>query len=212
MKQGAIIPKKAVTKKETVKPDGVGRLDETHVAFQDPSDMLEKGIELCRQGNWKDGFELLSTLAQQQNKPGELPGRYYSYLGYGMALHEKRYDEAIKLCRYAIKREFYQTENYVNLARTCMLAGKRKSAWKAVERGLSIDANNPDLQELHGKLGKRHQPIVSFLSRANPINHALGSMRQTTRRGKGGGSLDDTMGGKSRVKPGKGGGRRQGSS
>lgn len=156
----------------------VDRLDETYVPTREPAEILEMGIACCQRGDWKTGFEHLSSLVDSQREAGQLPSRYYSYLGYGMALQEKRFDEGIKLCRYAIKREFYQTENYVNLARTCLLAGKRRMAWKAVEKGLSIDAQNKELLEIHATLGVRQPPVLPFLSRQNVLNRMLGSLRR----------------------------------
>ena len=155
----------------------MSRFDETVIAFQNPVDQLDKGIEYCRKGDWETGFAHLSAVAGQQKKPGELPSRYYSYLGYGMALREKRVAEGIKLCRFAIKQEFYQPENYVNLARTCLLAKRRGDAYKAVRRGLKVDPNFPELRELHAKLGVRKRPIVPFFSRANLFNHLFGRLR-----------------------------------
>lgn len=155
----------------------MSRLDETYVAFSNPSDQLEKGIEHCRQGDWETGIAHLSAVAQQQSKPGELPSRYYSYLGLGMALQEKRVAEGIKLCRYALKREFYQVDNYVNLARTYLLAKRRGAAYKVIEKGLKIDPKHPELNTLHQELGARRPPVLSFFSRSNPFNQILGRVR-----------------------------------
>lgn len=157
----------------------MSRFDETVVAFQNPIDQLEKGIECCRRGDWETGFAHLSAVAERQTKPGELPSRYYSYLGYGMALREKRFGEGIKLCRYAIKQEFYQPENYLNLARTYLLAKRRGEAFKAIKRGLKVDPDFPELQELHKRLGNRKRPVLPFLSRGNFINNLLGRIRHT---------------------------------
>ena len=155
------------------------RLDETVVVSKTPLEKLEKGMDLCRQGRWQEGVQLLSDLAGEQRKAGELPGRYYSYLGYGLALTKRQYDEGIQLCRYAIKQEFYQPDNYVNLARTCELAGKKRMAWKAVQRGLEIDANYPDLVKLQIEMGLRRDPVLPFLPRSNFLNVLLGRVRHT---------------------------------
>jgi tetratricopeptide (TPR) repeat protein len=161
----------------------MARLDETVIAFQNPIDQLEKGIECCRKGDWETGFAHLSAVAARQTKPGELPSRYYSYLGYGMALKQKRFGEGIKLCRYAIKQEFYQIENYANLARTYLLAKRKGDAYKAIKRGLKVDPDYPELQELHRKLGARQNPVLPFLSRGNVFNNVLGRIRHALKSG-----------------------------
>lgn len=155
----------------------MSRLDETYVAFSSSTEQLDRGIECCRSGDWESGMAHLSAVAQQQKKPGDLPSRYYSYLGYGMALREKRISEGIKLCRYALKQEFYQVDNYVNLARTYLLGNRRGAAYNTIEKGLKIDANHPDLHALHQELGARRPPVLSFLSRSNPFNQLLGRLR-----------------------------------
>lgn len=157
----------------------IKRLDETVVVGKTLLERLEKGMELCRQGRWPEGVQMLSDLAGEQRKAGELPGRYYSYLGYGLAFTKRQYEEGIQLCRYAIKQEFYQPDNYVNLARTCMLAGKTRMAWKAVQKGLDIDANYPDLVKLHKEMGMRRPAVLPFLSRSNFLNVLLGRLRHT---------------------------------
>ena len=165
------------------------RLDETVVVHKTPLERLERGMSLCQQGRWQEGVNVLSEIAASQRKAGELPGRYYSYLGYGLALTKRQYDEGIQLCRYAIKQEFYQPENYVNLARSCMLAGKRRMAWKAVARGLSVDANHPGLVELQAEMGARRPPVLPFLSRSSFLNVLLGRVRYSMSKpiGKGDG-------------------------
>ena len=114
---------------------------------------------------------------------GGLPGLFYSYLGYGIALRDRRIRDGLKLCRHSIEVEFYQAENYLNLARTCLLANDRKRAVQAVRGGLKIDRNNPHLLALYKELGIRSQPVLRFLDRAHPINQLLGRLRHAIRGG-----------------------------
>lgn len=137
---------------------------------------FRKGIDLCREGEWKDGLFVLGRIAAS-GRSGELPGLYHSYLGYGIARLEGRHEEGIKLCRHAIKLQFYEPDNYLNLARTAMLAGDRKEAVKAIQGGLKVDPGNHELAALARELGVRQLPILSFLSRSNPLNLLLGKLR-----------------------------------
>jgi hypothetical protein len=77
--------------------------------------------------------------------------------------------------------EFYQAENYMNLARTSLLARDRKGAVKAVRAGLKIDRNNQHLLALYKELGIRSSPVLSFLDRKHPINQFLGRIRHALR-------------------------------
>jgi hypothetical protein len=137
---------------------------------------LARGLDLCRGGEWDRGLAILGALGQSAEKSA-LPGLFYSYLGYGIARCERRVKEGVKLCEHSIKIEFYQPENYLNLARTQLLANDRRGAVGAIRRGLKIDPNHADLLELQREIGVRREPVLSFLSRDNPLNRFLGRLR-----------------------------------
>lgn len=151
-----------------------------------------QGIDLCRAGYWNKGLKLLVAVAEAEDRAGHLPGRFYSYLGYGMAEFENKYREGLRLCKHSVEVEFYQPENYVNLARTYLLMDARRSAIDAIERGLKIDHQNADLLELRREVGNRLDPVLPFLSRSSPVNRLLGKARYAlTRFGKDDDVLDD---------------------
>jgi len=141
------------------------------------TDAMRDAIERCRRGGWKDGLPALAHIAEQEERPGALPALVYSYLGYGIALRQQRISEGLKLCQHAVKMEFFQAESYVNLARTQMLAGHRRAAVRAVADGLKLEPDNQQLLELQHEIGYRRKPVLSFLSRSNPINALLGRVR-----------------------------------
>ena len=97
-------------------------------------------------------------------------------------INRRRVDEGLKLCQHSIKVEFYQVENYLNLARTCLLAQDRKGAVKAVRGGLKIDPHQPELLGLYRDLGIRSLPVLPFLDRRNPVNQLLGRIRHAFRQ------------------------------
>ncbi len=147
-----------------------------NAARRETSDTYDRAIALCRQGDWKQGLIYLGRLTEAAER-SSLPGQFYSYLGYAIARCEQRVHEGVKLCRHAIKVEFYQPDNYLNLARTLLLANDKRGAVDAVQRGLKIDPHHQQLVELGRELGVRRAPVLSFLSRTNPINRFLGSLR-----------------------------------
>lgn len=146
------------------------------VSEPDLTNILRRGVDLCREGDWERGLSYLGRIAEGDRASG-LPGVFYSYLGYGIALRQKRVQEGLKLCRHAVKVQFYEPENYVNLTRTLLLAGERPAAVRAVLDGLKVDRNNDQLLALHRELGIRQLPVLPFLSRANPLNQLLGKVR-----------------------------------
>lgn len=140
--------------------------------------LCERGVERCRNGQWQEGLGDLSWLVAGGKVRSGMPSAAYSYLGYGMARHHKKIKEGVRLCKHAVKMEFYQTENYINLARACMLHERhRRDAFEAVRSGLEIDPDNPELHELHRILGQRRAPVLPFLARSHPLNRILGSIR-----------------------------------
>ncbi|HSS76138.1 MAG TPA: hypothetical protein VLV54_05270 [Thermoanaerobaculia bacterium] len=140
---------------------------------------LRRGIDCCRRGDWNEGLRQLGQIAERGDTG--LPGIYYSYLGYGIALREKRVREGLQLCRHSVKVEFYQADNYLNLARTCMLAHQRSGAVRAVLDGLKIDPHHSGLLAVRRELGIRGRPILPFLDRTNFLNQLLGRLRHALR-------------------------------
>ena len=139
----------------------------------------QEGIALCRAGDWRRGVDLLRTVASNQERSGELSGLFYSYLGYGIARFDRRYREGLRLCRHAVKKEFFHPENFLNLARTHLLTGDRRGAIQAIEEGLRIDPENQDLRDYHTELGVRRAPVLAFLARDHVLNRILGKIRHS---------------------------------
>jgi tetratricopeptide (TPR) repeat protein len=106
-----------------------------------------------------------------------MPGLFYSYLGYGIARCQGKVKEGLKLCQHSIKVEFYEAENYLNLARTYMLDQDRGGAVQAIRKGLKVDSQNLELLALYRDLGIRSEPVLPFLSRDNILNQILGRIR-----------------------------------
>ena len=143
----------------------------------DPADVAWRGIELCRQRDWKEGLYWLSLAAGAKDDDGELPALFYSYLGYGIAKYQKQQRQGLKLCKRAIELEFYQPESYYFLARTHLLMGDRRAAVDVVERGLQVDSTHEWLSDLRVELGERLPPVFSFLPRRHAFNRWLGKAR-----------------------------------
>lgn len=142
---------------------------------------LSRALALCREGNWNEGLVYLGQLAESGEPGSALPGLFYSYLGYGIARCQGKIQEGRKLCEHSVKVEFYESDNYLNLARTCLLAKDRPGAVRAVRGGLKVDPQNLELLVLYRELGIRQEPMIAFLSRGNPLNMLLGRIRNIFR-------------------------------
>lgn len=137
----------------------------------------KQGVEACKRGQWKEGLAVLGKIAEADRQGAELNGQFYSYLGYGIARYERRVKEGLALCQHSIKVQFYEPENYVNLARVHLLARNRRKAVEALTRALKLNASHPGAQALAHEIGWRRPPVIRFLSRNNFLNQLLGKMR-----------------------------------
>lgn len=139
--------------------------------------VCERGIDLCRRGDWQQGLVDLAWLVKGKQAKN-LPGLCYSYLGYGLAQTQKQVEKGRKYCLHGVKIEWFNSENYYNLARTCLLSERYKSeAVGAVTDGLKIDPEHSGLLALHKELGPRRPPVLGFLSRGNILNRIFGALR-----------------------------------
>lgn len=137
-----------------------------------------KGLALCREGDWDRGLQLLGAAAEGRQGAAELPGLVYSYLGYGIAQHQRRVKDGLKLCEHAVKIQYYEPDNHLNLARVQLMLHDRKGAVASIARGLKLDPNHRGLKDLRVEIGVRKRPVVPFLSRGNPVNVLLGRLRR----------------------------------
>jgi len=141
-----------------------------------------RGVEACKKGQWKEGLAVLGKVAEADRQGAELHGQFYSYLGYGIARYERRVKEGLALCEHSIKLQFYEPENYLNLARVHLLARNRRKAVEALNRALKLNASNPGAIELAREIGWRRRPILPFLSRSNILNRLLGKLSYKLRQ------------------------------
>jgi len=137
----------------------------------------EQGITHCRKEKWHEGYELLTRVAQQVERRGNLPGVFYSYLGVAMARCEGRRRDGLELCRYGTKLQPNHHENYLNLANVYLMLGRRAAALRAVEQGLELRPGHSRLLDLRQTLGMRQPLVLPFLSRSNPLNSLGGRIR-----------------------------------
>ena len=138
---------------------------------------MESGIDHCRAGRWDKGIEYLIYVASREPRGLHEAGLFLSYLGCAVARTRGRADEGLALCEQAVKVEFYQPENWANLAEVLIFCGRRAEAINAVQQGMDIDSHYARLRTIHRRLGERRAPVLGFLPRSNPVNHVLGLVR-----------------------------------
>jgi len=140
-------------------------------------ELCNRGIAACRLGDWQQGVDILYSVVGTAPTAREVPSLAFSYLGYGRAAQGAGYKDGLRLCKLAIRKDVFAAENYLNLARTCLLRDRRRMAIRALDRGLRVSPRHPQLHKLRGRLGWRQRPALPFLDRSNAVNRALGKAR-----------------------------------
>ena len=133
-------------------------------------EQFRRGKALLGEGRYEDALECFRC-AHQVDRANP---RYRSHYGLGLALVERRFDQALELCRSAAKEEFFNPELYHNLARVHMAFGYKSEAIRYLRRGLMIDPGNTAMLTELNELGLRRRPVLSFLPRRHPVNRFLG--------------------------------------
>ena len=110
--------------------------------------------------------------SSHQLDPGS--ARYRSYYGLTLGLSERRWEQALELCRGAARDEFFDPVHYHNLARLHLGFGFKGEAIRLLRRGLMIDPDNVEIHTALKDLGVRRRPPLGFLRRENALNRLLG--------------------------------------
>jgi tetratricopeptide (TPR) repeat protein len=103
--------------------------------------------------------------------------RYRSYYGLCLGVSQRRFDQALELCRSAAKEEFFNPELYRNLAQVHLAFGFKAEGIRFLRRGLMIDPENEQILADMRALGVRRRPPLSFLPRRHLINRWIGMLR-----------------------------------
>lgn len=140
---------------------------------------ISKGIRAAKRGDYLEAINYLTDAYESgefsiHNKDSV---EALSYYGLCLALVQKRYKEAIEVCKKTITLNFFNPAHYSNLARVYVAASIRKKAIEIVEEGLRHFPGDKDLRLLRSELGVRARPSIPFLERSNPVNVSLGRSR-----------------------------------
>jgi tetratricopeptide (TPR) repeat protein len=153
---------------------------------------ISKGIRAAKRGDYLEAINLLTDAYERGeftvNNKDSVEG--LSYYGLCLALVQKKYKEAIEICRKTLTLNFFNPSHYANLARVYVAASMRKKAVETIEEGLRSFPEDKGLRALRAELGVRARPVVPFLERSNPVNVTLGRTRHAKKAKPEGDSKD----------------------
>lgn len=101
----------------------------------------------------------------------------FSYYGLCIAALRKQYSDGIKYCQLSLKVQSSNPEHYENMAKIHLLGRARGRAVDALFDGLSYDPNNKAINKILDGIGRRREPVISFLPRDNVLNVYFGKKR-----------------------------------
>jgi len=103
--------------------------------------------------------------------------RTTSWYGLTLVLVERNSSLGVLYCDQAIRLAGPEAELLLNQARAHLALGQRERAVRAIARGLERWPGDPALRAAQASMGWRRRPVLPFLSRNNPVNRWLGSLR-----------------------------------
>ncbi len=136
-----------------------------------PPEFLEGDRCACT-GDWQTArwyFERADQRAAVDD-----PHRNLYAAAHGLSMVHLGDFRGINLCRQAAAEEVFDARVFEQLARAELHLKHRRQACTAIQRGLRIDPGNMLLRTLRKRMGTRRQPVLTFLSRENPLNRMLG--------------------------------------
>ena len=142
---------------------------------------FQRGLQAQKDGRGLEALALFEAALELERRLGARTpqARYLSYYGLALARDAGQLREGAELCRQAIALEFFNADLCWNYGRVLLLSDRRKEAYAAFVKGLSVQMNHQEILHELGRMGWRKRPLIGFLSRAHPINAALGRLFRT---------------------------------
>jgi Flp pilus assembly protein TadD len=100
-----------------------------------------------------------------------------SWYGLTLVLVERNSNLGLNLCDQALRVEGPEPELLLNQARVHLALKQRERSVRAILRGLELWPDDPRFVAAKHAIGVRQPPVVTFLSRNNPLNRVLGRLR-----------------------------------
>jgi tetratricopeptide (TPR) repeat protein len=144
---------------------------------------VERAVALTREGRYSDALEifeqLLPQLSSQDVSEKRILSNASSFYGLCVAMVRRRYAEAVQYCNLSLKSQFMEPDHLANLALVYLERNDRADAIENLQAGLRIQPNHARINKILDEIGRRQPPVISFLSRNNPLNIWLGKRRRS---------------------------------
>jgi len=119
----------------------------------------------------------LPQLAAGSKEEKLLAASAFSYYGLCVARARRRYGDAVRYCTLSTRVQRSRPEHYENLGRVHLAFNNRKKAVEAFFKGLNCDPDDAAINRILDSIGRRREPVLTFLSRDSFLNMWLGRRR-----------------------------------
>jgi tetratricopeptide (TPR) repeat protein len=155
--------------------------NEKRVSKEELEKLVTEAALLTRVEKYDDAVKIfeahLPQLSSGSDDDKRVAAGVFSYYGLCIAALRKQYSDGIKYCQLSLKVQSGNPEHYENRARIHLLARSRARAVESLFEGLSYDPANKPINRILDDIGRRREPVISFLPRDNVLNVYLGKRR-----------------------------------
>ena len=142
---------------------------------------IERAVELTKQKRYAEALAIFEKHLPQLSTHDVTDKRVLtnssSFYGLCVAMVRRHYSQAVQYCNLSLKSQFMDPDHRANIALVYLERSDRASAIENLHAGLRIQPNNARINEILNDIGRRHPPVIRFLSRDNPLNVWLGRRR-----------------------------------
>jgi len=137
---------------------------------------FQRGLSALEAGRGLEALALFEAALELERRFGARTpqARYLSFYGLCLGLEGRQPREGAELCRQAVGLEFFNADLCWNYGRVLLLNDRRKEAYAAFLKGLSVQRSHQGILRDLGRMGWRRRPLLPFLPRRNRLNVALG--------------------------------------
>ncbi len=134
------------------------------MSVEDLSEQIKIGLFEAKRDNTLAALLILERYYDTTRNP-----EIIAWYGYCLAKERKSVRDGLNCCLKALQLDPRLSSAYLCMGKIYLMAGKKKSAMKAFNRGLTYGQNPALFKELK-KLGTRKRPVFPFMDRDNPLN------------------------------------------
>jgi tetratricopeptide (TPR) repeat protein len=142
---------------------------------------IERAVELTRKKRYAEALAIFEKHLPQLSTHDVTDKRVLtnssSFYGLCVAMVRRHYSQAVQYCNLSLKSQFMDPDHRANIALVYLERSDRASAIENLHAGLRIQPSNARINEILNDIGRRHLPVIRFLSRDNPLNVWLGRRR-----------------------------------